>query len=923
MKLKLQKNILLLSVITTVSCSSYKVTTISDIEDIDSGITNNVSLDLRQVTMTEDIVIEKYRGLLKEDLTEKNKKQVIRRYGDLLIDKGERLIVSDNTNNYRLGKEMILDSVNTYKIYINKFPYDKDNDYIYYQISRGYELVESPDIAYQYLTYLTDNYPGSEYYQEAQFRRGEYLFTRHQFSNAGHAYQSILGSRYQNTKLYNKTVYKYAWVNFKQDRFQTAITHFTALLDQFYKQGYISDYEITDKADKGNKESIKDILRAVSLSFSYMGGSQYIRNFTQNREYSPLLYSSLAKLYENKKRFYDAIDTYNKFIDGNKNSRHAYKFHQNIISLYKTAGITNAIIPEKVKFINNFGPGTEYQKNIAKDEWDNLNKTIEQNVTDLASYFHANAKGKDKSKNAKSAEKWYRYYLTHYSSSAEAPKLNFRLAELLNDQQEYEKAITEYDRTAYNYKTKDAKSAYAGISLYEKVKRKDHRWRNQLKAAHIRFYTEFGNHQHANKVLLKAAKYQFEDKEYPDSYASSSTLVRKQNVERTVYASAILIYAHSSFELEKYQEAEVAYNNASRVADGKLQSSLRDKAAASAYLFAKSKISSDPKLAVSELTRVGTTYKGSEIANTASFDAASLLMKQNDNSRAEAILVSLKNSKGNGKGYDEKNLHEKLAYIYLNNNQYNKAANEFVYIYNREKNTARKREILLSIADLYKKGGSRDKALKMQKEYVKVYKTPLSDYATTTYDIATYYKDSGNLQLEKKWLNEIIKLSRKNQKLPPDVNHYVAKANLRYAYFEYQVFAKAKLTRPLKKTLKKKIKLMKNVLKKYDEVINVGEFDLTTEATYNIANTYYVLSKDILGSQRPNGLSDEEYEQYTIILEDQAFPFEEKSIDIHTKNISLVQKGGINKWVSRSLDTLRKIQPARYGKQEDFVPYVE
>ena len=299
-------------------------------------------------------------------------------------------------------------------------------------------------------------------------------------------------------------------------------------------------------------------------------------------------------------------------------------------------------------------------------------------------------------------------------------------------------------------------------------------------------------------------------------------------------------------------------------------------------------------------------------------------MKQNDNSRAEAILVRLKGSKeAKGKGYDEKNLHEKLAYIYLNNKQYNKAANEFVYIYNREKNVAKKREILLSIADLYKKAGNRDQALKMQKEYVKVYKSPLSDYVNTLDEIATYYKDNRNLNLEKKYLVEIVNISKKYKQLPAEVKRYIAKANLRFAYFEYQVFARAKLHRPLKKTLKNKIKLMKNVLKKYDEVINIGDFELTSEATYNIANIYYVLSKDILGSQRPKGLSDDEYEQYTIILEDQAYPFEDKSIEIHKKNLSLTQKGGMNKWVTRSLETLRKIQPVRYGKNEVFAPYVE
>ncbi|MEJ2142512.1 MAG: hypothetical protein P8Y24_09190, partial [Gammaproteobacteria bacterium] len=340
---------------TLASCSSYKVSKISDIEDIDSNIRDNIAIDVSKLSISEDVVIQKYKGLIKEQLTDKNKRHVIRRYGDLLIDKGERLVVSENANSYQAGKEMIGDSINTYKIYIQQFPSDTTNDYIYYQIARGYELIERPDIAYQYLTYLTNNYKNSDYYQEAQFRRGEFLFVKHQFVKSGYAYQSILSEKYQNSKLYDKTLYKYAWVNFKLERYSNTVNLFTRLLDKYYTSNMISDYEITDKADKGNIASIKDILRATSLSFSYMGGSENIKEYTQGKAYTPLLYDSLARMYQSKKRYYDAINTYNKFINSNKNSRHAYKFHQSIITLYKTAGMADSIVPEKVKFINNFG----------------------------------------------------------------------------------------------------------------------------------------------------------------------------------------------------------------------------------------------------------------------------------------------------------------------------------------------------------------------------------------------------------------------------------------------------------------------------------------------------------------------------------------------------------------------------------------
>jgi len=902
-------------------CSSYKYNTISDIENIDSNVKQDLKVSLTSVPLTEDIVIGKYRDLLGENLNIKNKKQVLKRYGDLLIDKGERLIISDNTISYQTGKSMIIDAIDTFKIYINKFSSDPKNDYIFYQISRGYELIEKPELAYQYLTYLTDNYPGSKYYQETQFRRGEFLFTRRHFSNSGIAYKSILGDQYRHTNLYSKTIYKYAWVNFKQEKYDNAINYFIKLVDGYYTDGKVNDYEITQSSTKGEKAAVADVLRAISLSFSYMGGSENIYIYTKNKEYSPLLYSSLALLYKNKKRYVDSINTYSGFIDKNKSSRHAYKFHQDIISLYKLAGINNAIIPEKVKFINNFGPGTEYQKNINKDEWDNLNKSIENNVIDLATYYHANSKDKDKAINAAKSEKWYRYYLTYYSDSPQAQKLNYKLAELLNDTKQYVKAINEYEKSAYQYTNKDSKAAYAAISLYKKPKLNDHRWRNRLKNSHLKFFNEFSTHKYSDNVLLNASQYQFDDKEYSDAFASTSILVNKNGVNKKVYSSAILIYAHSAFELEKYTEAEAGYNKAYAVSNKKLKKSLRDKAAASAYLSAKNLFNTNPKQAIQELTRVGSVYKGTEVAATAGFDAASLLMKQNNNRQAESILLGLKNTKS--KGFDKKNLHEKLAFIYLNNQQYTKAANEFVYIYNQEKNREKKREIMLNISDLYKKDGNREKALKIQKEYVKVYKKPLNDYVDTMYEISTYYKDAKQVKNEKQWLNKVINIKKSYKKLPAGVKHTIARANLRYANFDYKKFESVKLKRPLKKSLSRKKKLMKDLLKKYDEAISAGEFSLTTEATFNIANIYYTLSKDILNSERPKGLNDDEYEQYTIILEDQAYPFEEKAIDIHKKNMTLAKKGGINKWISRSHDTLSKLQPVRYNKHEKFVHYVE
>ena len=92
--------------------------------------------------------------------------------------------------------------------------------------------------------------------------------------------------------------------------------------------------------------------------------------------------------------------------------------------------------------------------------------------------------------------------------------------------------------------------------------------------------------------------------------------------------------------------------------------------------------------------------------------------------------------------------------------------------------------------------------------------------------------------------------------------------------------------------------------------------EFTTQASFRIGEIYAQLSRDLMDSQRPNGLDELELEQYEILLEEQAYPFEEKSIEIHQANAQRSWKGTYDQWVKRSFDALAKLLPGRYNKQE-------
>ena len=72
---------------------------------------------------------------------------------------------------------------------------------------------------------------------------------------------------------------------------------------------------------------------------------------------------------------------------------------------------------------------------------------------------------------------------------------------------------------------------------------------------------------------------------------------------------------------------------------------------------------------------------------------------------------------------------------------------------------------------------------------------------------------------------------------------------------------------------------MQTAVKLYGHASKYKIYAVTTEATYSIALIYKDFSKALLDSDRPKRLNAEELDQYEILLEDQAFPFEDKAIE--------------------------------------------
>ncbi|MCS6946781.1 MAG: tetratricopeptide repeat protein, partial [Steroidobacteraceae bacterium] len=71
-----------------------------------------------------------------------------------------------------------------------------------------------------------------------------------------------------------------------------------------------------------------------------------------------------------------------------------------------------------------------------------------------------------------------------------------------------------------------------------------------------------------------------------------------------------------------------------------------------------------------------------------------------------------------------------------------------------------------------------------------------------------------------------------------------------------------------------------------------------------------------LASERPKKLDKDALEQYDLLLEEQAFPFEEQAIELHEANAARAREGWYDAGVRASFAALAELKPARYAKSE-------
>ena len=854
--------------------------------------------------------------------------EALRRLGDLHLESSE---------SERIERELVTneglhatEAITLYSALLKAYPNYERNDAVLYQLARAYELNGQPDRALGSLDRLVASYPKSHYFDETQFRRGEILFSEKSYPQAQAAYAAVIqfGAR---SSFYSQSLYKHGWSLFKQGENERSLDSFAGVLDaQLVSKRDPNELIEIDTLSRPNRELVDDTFRVMSITFSYLDGAKSIDEFVAHRTprpYNYLLYSRLGDLYIEKERYTDAADSYRAFVLRDRNNEKAPLLEMQAIEAYSKGGFPQLVLQGKKEFVENYSFGTAYWQGRTPSGEPKVVAVLETNLKDVAQYYHAQAQRTKNVADYEEAAKWYRSYLTSFPDDPDSAITDFLLADTLFESKQYLAAATEYEHTAYAYGNHDkaAAAGYAAVVAYGKEE--DAQSGDAKAAAHkssiessLKFAQAFPLHPESAQVLTHAATELYGAKDYPRAVqAAEDLLARQPPVDLPKQRVAWTVIANSRFEQGQFDKAEAAYakTEALMPPNDPERAVIVDRLAASIYKQAeKTSKSGDSAAAVDDFLRVAQLAPTSKVRANADFDAAALLITAKQWDRAIVVLEGFR--RNFPQSPLQADVTRDLAVAYAESNRPGEAAPEFEKIAQAPGESADvQREATMQAADLYDKAGNSAKARAMLEAFVKRFPQPLNPAMEARNRLSAMAVKAGDSSGHDYWLKEMIAADRAAGAARTDRSRALAaKATLTLAGPVREDFMRIKLVAPLKKSLAEKRKAMEAALKAYSQALDYQVAEVTTAATYESAELYRQLAKDLLSSERPRNLSKDELEQYNVLLEEQAFPFEENAIKLHQVNAARAKDGEYDEWVQKSFDALAQLNPGRYGKVE-------
>lgn len=904
--------------------------TLGDIKTLQPAI-NYSTTEVDEVDL-----IKSYRELLKIAKTnEQDDGATLKRLSDISLESSIDDLLSEDETTILKGKALSNEAIKGYNEYLTEFPNKDTNDEVLYQLAKVYDINGETKKAFNSLLRLDDKHPNSKYISEVKFRIAEHYFSNNVYPYAKEYYKNVIDN-HKESKFYRNALYKYAWSLIKNNENEASIYAFLDLMDLHYSDENITETHVSPNITDSQQTLIRDVLRAINLAINYDLEDVKINHYFKQakKPYEPLIYESLAQHLVQKNRITDAANVYFTYLENNQPTYTSFQLFNRGVTLLKPTAFTELYLKSKKAIVNIYTKSSIY-KNLEPDNQVLVRPILSKHNYELAEYYHSLAQTPKQKHLAKShyqlAEKWYSLFLQHFSGDPRYGKVSFLLAETFTERGLYLQAAKHYSFSSYQIKRhKQSKEAgYAAVISYkngfDKAKKDDDKYRikQQLIDSSIAYRENYDHDKRSDNVIYNAITLLYDDKRYSKALDLILPLLNSQQTSAWLTEETSLLAGHSYFNQRDFLNANTYYLKALNITTSTERKQLINTKLGESY-YELATLEANNKQHIKAANLYLSAEKASpkqSVKKIALYDAATQYLLAEDWQQSINLLKRFqKVYKNDIKLY--KGSQEKVALAYRNMGDTKQASFAVLALANNS-NKKEKQALLWEAATLFKKDNNTLQYLKAYDYYAKNYPIPLERSLLARQTIADYHLSKNDIKLQKAWLNSIVKNEKKYTKdSNQEANKIAADSSLALAKYALNDYQKLKLTVPLKQSLAKKRKALKTTIKQFSNTLKYTDPHTQTLAAYGLGEIYRDFASSLLNSERPKNLNKEELEEYGYLLEDQAFPFEEKAIKIHRSNFAKTQQGIYNQGIKQSHSALSKLLPFQYDKHEIKTPYV-
>lgn len=824
-------------------------------------------------------------------------------------------------------------AIDSYETILARGAFGGRLDELLYQMAKAYALTGQNAASVERLKQLVGLYPDSPLVPEARFRVAEDAFSRGRYPEAESGYRLLLDSEGVRPDLTSKARYMLGWSQFKQgeDAWPRAGRTFVAVLDNA-----LPGAQSLATVPESEVDLIDDTFRILALMAARRSGVDTVAAWldtTGEHAWTPLLYDRLGDYYAVTGAYRTSVAVNRAFVDRYPSHPARPAFMSQIVDIWSLAGEADKVRTARADYVTLFGDESGYQSLTAgqRAQWQAFSRT-------LADYYYHMAGQARKSGHPAQASSLYgmaAQYFERLAGRVDVPGPLLRLAgdaHLLAGQ--YASALSSYQASAYSVASfpESADAGWAAISLLRDAidGRVDGGGLapslDALTVESRRFGKTFGADHRLPGLLADLASRWLAagDLDTALDYAGQA-IVHQASAPAERYTGWLLT-ARIRQQRQEYGLAERAWREAIALSGrpelaervNNDSENLKDQLAISVYRQGEQAAAAGKTdLAVAHFQRVESLRPGSAIASKGRFDAANTLLRAD---RWQPAINELTRFRVDYPDHPlAAGIPEKLVMAYTASGQLLKAASELLERAGKRQDPWPDR---LRAAALFHQAD----ALENRDRLYKGYLATVSDASSADQHVQLQTMRQRLIESgpgADRWRRQQVEQELASQWHSEQTLQWAGHSAMILGVRSAEDFAGIALTLPLPASLDRKQAALEAARRHFINAESLGGEPLRSESLFRRAELYRVMAADLMASSIPPELNDLERMQYQMLLEEEAFPFEEKALKLHADNHQRIGAQGFDRWIEKSLAVLADLYPGRYQRSVRWMTWTQ